>query len=79
MNIHRNLGIILRVASSSRKVDTIMLRQRCLDVYLGLLTDFPWVYLSPSLHTLWGHVAEMIEENDGFGLGTISEQGSEGM
>merc|ERR1711884_833835 len=40
-------------------------------------TTFPWAQVPESLHRVLGHAWERIEDNDGFGLGSESEEGLE--
>ena len=59
--IHRNLSIIIRVMSS----DVPKLAGLCKDTYLQNLNNFAWVSISKSLHSLLGHVPELIDRNGG--------------
>ena len=38
----------------------------------------PWISITPSLHKLPGHSWEIIQINEGFGLGSLDESGMEG-
>ena len=79
LKIHRNLSIILRVISSKRKVETELLKQINTETYVFLRTQFEWVQVSESVHLLLAHSHQLIELNEGFGLGQMTEQGSEGV
>ena len=37
----------------------------------------PWISITPTLHKVIGHSSEVIERNDGYGLGTLHEAGME--
>ena len=78
LSVHKDLAIILRVASSQRKVDTAKLQKICGELYLRLVCDFSWINISTSVHILLAHASQLVTANEGFGLGTVSEQGSEG-
>ena len=38
----------------------------------------PWISITPSLHKVLAHSWELIENNDGYGLGSLDESGLEG-
>ena len=78
LRIHHSLSIILRVASSKRRVDIEPYRDLCRQTYLLIVESLPWAKVTECLHDVLGHSAEAIERNDGFGLGNFTEQGSEG-
>jgi hypothetical protein len=78
LQIHHALSVIFRVVTSTRRVDTVRLRNLCTDIYIFILTKYPWVNISQSLHEILGHSFQLIDLNDGFGLGQLIEQGSEG-
>jgi hypothetical protein len=77
--VHYYLSVFLRVISTTRKVNTVMFRDDCLHLYLFILNEFSWVHLSETLHDLLGHSWQLMEDNEGYGLGQLTEQGSEGM
>jgi hypothetical protein len=79
LHIHHGLSVIFRVMSSTRKVDWMRLQVLCTQIYVFILTVFPWVNISQSLHEVLGHSFQLIEQNGGFGLGQLIEQGSEGI
>ena len=73
--IHTNLGDILRVYKSSRKLDICKLESICRDTYTFIIQSFPWVSITPSLHKLLAHSTELIANlNDGCGLKLYSEE-----
>jgi hypothetical protein len=78
LNLHHKYSVMLRVISSKQRVDEAMLQQLCLETNVYLLTEFHWVHISESLHGLLCHSFQLINLNDGFGLGQLMEQGSEG-
>jgi hypothetical protein len=41
--------------------------------YCDLVSTFPWAPVTPSMHKIYAHAAESIEENDNFSLGQLSE------
>ena len=79
LKLHRNLSVILRVISSKRQVDFQRLKSTCTDTYVLLGNKFPTVSISETIHMVLGHSFQLIELNDGYGLGQMSEQGLEGL
>ena len=78
--IHQNLSAILRVFNSSHKIDTTQLSILCNDTYEFIVVNFHWANITPSLHKLLAHSAELIEKyNNGFGLKNFSEEGLEAL
>ena len=84
----QRLSIILRVLSSKRKVDVEKYKQYCIDTNVFLITEFPcvtykhlpspWISITPSVHKVLAHSWELIQHNDGHGLGNLDESGLEG-
>jgi hypothetical protein len=77
LQLNHKLSVILRVMTSTHKVDMVRLDELCTKTYV-FLTEFPWVHVSNSLHEILAHSHQLIALNDGFGLGQLIEQGSEG-
>ena len=76
--IYNNLGAILRVLNSSRKIDTRLLETVCKETYEIIIQHFPWANISPTVHKVLAHTPQVINEyNDGFGLENLSEEGLE--
>ena len=83
----QRLSIILRVLSSKRKVDVEKYKQYCIDTNVFLLSQFPrviykklpgpWISITPSVHKVLAHSWELIQYNDGHGLGNLDESGLE--
>ena len=67
------------VNSQKRKVNIDKLRQMLVETYCKLLICFPWCAVSPSVHRILAHSWEVIQLNDGFGLGNLSEEGLEAL
>ena len=84
----QQLSVIVRVMSSKEKVNIQRYKQCCTELYLFLINNFqhvinkhlsgPWISITPSLHKLLAHTWELIEINDGVGLGALDEAGLEG-
>ena len=51
----------------------------CLDTYEFLLTTWPWIRVSETVHRLLAHTTDIIILNKNQGLLRIGEQGSESM
>ncbi len=76
--LHENYSVILRVMSSKEKeIDTESFEEFCLETYFHQVESFPWATVPQSLHRILAHCAERIRMNDGFGLGSLSEEGLE--
>ena len=76
--LHESYSIILRVVSSKGKeIDTESFEEFCLETYCHQVESFPWATLPQSLHRVLAHCADRIRMNDGFGLGSLSEEGLE--
>ena len=63
--------------SQKRRVNIQKLQNLTTEVHILLVTHFPWVVISPSVHRILAHSWERIELNGGFGLGDLSEEGLE--
>ena len=69
-----NLGYILRLYNSNRKVDTEGLDIVCRETYKSILINFSWTRVTPTFHKLLAHTSQIIPDyNDGFGLEDLSE------
>ena len=65
--------MILRVASSSRKIRVKEFHKFNQETYENLLLLFPWMDIQDSVHGLF-HSAQFIEKfNDSYGLAQLSE------
>ena len=67
MYLGRNVG-----ASNIVDFDNI-----CKEASLFIATDFKWVKINETLHGVRHHSTELIGLNDGYSLGTLSEEGLE--
>ena len=72
--LHRQISTILRVVSSSRKIHLAKLKDLCKQASLNLCDNFPWVLMNHTLHGTLHHSVELISLNDGYGLGSLSEE-----
>ena len=79
LKLHMNFSIILRVISSKRQVQTTRLKALCTETYLLLRRKFSAVPVPETAHMVLGHSFQLIDLNDGYGLGQMSEQGLEGL
>lgn len=52
-------------------------RLLCQELMIFEKTNFPWVMLSPSVHSMCGHNPELFQITQGTPIGIYSEQGSE--
>ena len=77
LHIHSEFSITFRVASCDSVVDVDRLSNRLRDLYVFIVTEFPWAKISPSVHMFLAHTAEHIRNNENTGLCSVSEQGSE--
>ena len=67
------------INSQTRKVNTDKLRNLSLSVYLKIVEIFPWAVVSPSVHRILAHSWEVVELNNYYGLGDMSEEGLEAL
>ena len=74
MLLHRQLSTVLSIVSCSRKVDVLKFKTLCDETSLHLSDNFPWVLINHTLHGTLQHSAELITLNDGYGLGSLSEE-----
>ena len=79
LELHHYFSVIVGILPSKRRVDTSKLKQLCTDAYLLLRSKFSYVPISETAHMVLGHSFQLIELNDGYGLGQMSEQGLEGL
>ena len=67
------------INSQKRRVNIEKVRELTQDVYLAIVEHFPWAAVSPSVHRILAHSWEVMELNNGFGLGDLSEEGLEAL
>ena len=73
--IHLNLSAILRVFNCGHLIDTGKLDSVCKYTYEFIVVELPWVNITPTLHKLLAHSAELIQScNDGYGMKQYSEE-----
>ena len=73
-----NTSGILRVFNSSRQMDATKLSTLGKYTYEFIVTELPWVNITPSLHKLLVHCVELIETcNNGYGMKEYSEEALE--
>ena len=78
LKIHTQLSAILRIVNSDREINTQEFGILCTNTYLFILDYFPWASITPMLHKLLAHSEEILREvNNGCGLKSFSEEGSE--
>ena len=76
LRIHALLSAIMRVVSSQQRVNVVGYVKCCKEVSC-LVASYRWVKINHTLHGLIHHSAELIVRNDGFALGSLSEEGLE--
>ena len=65
----------MRIYNSSRRIDSDKL---CSETYETILTNYPWIHITPTLKKLLANAPQIISDhNDGFGLEALSEEGLE--
>ena len=67
------------IKSQKRRVKIEKVRGLAQDVYLAIVEHFSWAVVSPSVHRILAHSWEVMELNNGFGLGDLSEEGLEAL
>ena len=73
----QRIAVILRVISCKENVNSSFFKEFCISTNLILLEKFKWVSISKTLHKVLAHNWELIEKNDGKGLGRLDESGLE--
>ena len=63
--------------SKQTKVNVDLYKRLSTKVNLRIVKDFPWAQIKESIHELMAHAGQLIEENDGYGLGNHAEHGIE--
>ena len=77
LKLHKQMSIILRIISCTRKIDVKKFDEHCKETMINIASNFPWVLLNHTLHGAIQHSAELIEMNGGESLGGYSEEGLE--
>ena len=72
--LHRQLSTIQSIMSSTRKVNLVKFRELCDKTSFNLCDNFPWVKVNYTLHGTLHLSVELIDLNDGYGLGNLSEE-----
>ena len=75
--LHKNLSVILRVVSSSVEVEYESLGKLTKDTSLLIANKLPWVSVNFTLHGLLHHSAELIQLNNNWSIGSLSEEALE--
>lgn len=76
LRVHALLSAIMRVVSSQQHINLVEYVKYCKELSV-LIASYRWVKINHTLHGLIHHSAELIERNDGFALGSLSEEGLE--
>ena len=77
-SIHTYLSVILRIFNSDERVDIEKFTTLCRDTYELIIESFPWASITPTLHKILAHSAQLIDEyNGGRGMKSFSEEGLE--
>jgi len=87
VSIIDNFGIIVRTLNSTREVDLPMYKDLCRETSIKILqlgritpgSDDTWMIMNESMHLVLAHSWEMVEANEGCGLGKLSEEVLEAM
>ena len=77
LRLHLLLSTILRVISSQHQVHIAAFDESCKEASLLIATDFKWANINYTLHGVLHHSTELIALNDGYSLGSLSEEGLE--
>ncbi|CAL4194646.1 unnamed protein product, partial [Meganyctiphanes norvegica] len=77
LHLHLLLSTILRVISSQHQVNISAFDEVCKEASLLIATYFKWVKVNYTLHGVLHHSTELIALNDGYSLGSLSEEGLE--
>ena len=72
--LHRQLSTILFIVSSSGKVNMEKFKLLCDETSFNICDNFSWCEINHTLHGPLHHGVELISRNDGYGLGSLSEE-----
>ena len=75
LKIHMLLSAIMHAVSSQQRVNISAYMKNC-NVSI-LIANYKWVQINHTLHGLIHHSGELIIRNDGYALGSLSEEGLE--
>ena len=76
--LHLNFYVIMRtISSKDRQIDVEKFGNLCTNTYVDILTHFPWVNLTPTVHKIIAHSTELVQNNSCMGVGHLSEEGLE--
>ena len=73
----QRFSIIIRVYGSNELINLPRFEEFLRETYILLVTMFDKIEVTPTVHALLGHAAEMVKRNDGRGLGNKGEQALE--
>ena len=72
--LHCQLSTILSIVSSTRKVNLEKFKLLCDEASFNICDNFSWSQINHTLHGPLHHGVELISRNDGYGLGSLSEE-----
>ena len=75
--LHKNLSVILRVLSSTKEVNCEKLRDITTETSLLIAEKLPWVSLNHTIHGVLHHSVELIQINNNWSIGSLSEEALE--
>ena len=75
--LHKNLSVLLRIVSCTGEIDCDELERLTLETSLLIAEKFKWVEINFTLHGLLHHSLELIEANNGWSIGVLSEEALE--
>ena len=76
--IHTYLSVILRIFNLDERIEIEKFTTLCRDTYELIIVSFPWASITPTLHKILAHSAQLIDEyNGGRGMKYFSEEGLE--
>ena len=77
LSLHLLISTILNTISVTSRVNIVEFDNICKEASLLIATDFKWVKINYTLHGVLHHSTELIGLNDGYSLGSLSEEGLE--
>ena len=70
-------SVILRAVSSTQSLNIAELKKLTVEFSLFIANEFKWIDYNITVHNLIFHSAELVERNNGIGLGELSEEALE--
>ena len=72
--INTHLSVILRIFNSDERIEIEKFTTLCRDTYELIIVSFPWSSITPTLHKILAHSAQLIDDIMVVGMKYCSEE-----